>query len=222
MTKIVALLLICTFSFISLSLSNNNESNSTIKIEWVKNLVGDFGFHHEWSYPEGVFLNEFNQLSCDGLCPPEIERMLDSSGRILKDSIAPFYQQLDTTHQLHSLEGEAWCYEYAGTHFMNFSNKEGKEIIGKSLYNAATHVALEIKVIGNFCTPTLFLNAISSGLKHRFLLAEGSIQIDPFYFKKGVIKAIFNFKFDNDLQPSDQLFWKGKIYSTIIQEGVND
>ena len=29
-------------------------------------LTGDFSFKDNWSYPEGVYWNEFGQLSCEG------------------------------------------------------------------------------------------------------------------------------------------------------------
>ena len=32
-----------------------------ITIEWVDNLSGDFSFTNNWSYPEGVYKNEYGQ-----------------------------------------------------------------------------------------------------------------------------------------------------------------
>ena len=61
-----------------------------ILIKWVENLAGDFSFIKKWSYPEGVYKNEYGQLSCDGLCPPEIDAMKDSTGRIYADSLRAF------------------------------------------------------------------------------------------------------------------------------------
>lgn len=215
--KLSILLIICSWLVCS-SLSERIIESDPIKIEWVRNLNGDFGFHHEWSYPENVFLNDFGQLSCDGLCPAEIASMIDTTGRIIEDSLAAFYNLIDTTHQMHSLESEAWCYEYAGTNFMHFWRTNDKEIIGKSQCNAATHSLLELKINGNFCRPSIYLNSISRGFNYHFLCSEGTIQIDPFYFKKGVIKATFDFKFANPLNPSDHLYWKGKIFSIITRD----
>ena len=42
-----------------------------IEIKWVSNIKGDFSFNTKWSYSEGIYKNEFGQLSCHGFCPPE-------------------------------------------------------------------------------------------------------------------------------------------------------
>lgn len=211
---ILMLLLCCT---LCISSSTIEPEINSIKIEWVKNLVGDFGFHYEWSYKEGIYLNEYGELVCDGLCPSELEGMVDSYGKILKDSLNQYYSILDTTHQIHTLEGDAWSYEYSGTDFITFWQKDSKEIVGKSTCTIATHCSLEIMIIGNQCTPKLILNGVNSEKKHVFPLKEGEIKIDPFYFKKGVIKADFDFNFINTINPNQPLYWKGKIFSAILQ-----
>ena len=91
------------------------ESNSThkIKIEWTENLEGDFSFKEKWNYPEYVYKNRFGQLSCDGDCPIEIDRMKDESGKIYQDSLQAFYKVIDTTHIFHSLKSKNRMYEYS-------------------------------------------------------------------------------------------------------------
>jgi hypothetical protein len=89
-----------------------------VKVEWVKNLEGDFSFSHNWSYPFSVYLNEHGQLSCDGLCPPESDLMQDSTGRIYDDSLASFYKLIDNTHQFHTIECVAYCYNSGMVNFM--------------------------------------------------------------------------------------------------------
>ena len=37
-----------------------------IAVVWHKNVIGDFSFKDTWNYPEGVYLNQHGQLSCDG------------------------------------------------------------------------------------------------------------------------------------------------------------
>ena len=81
--------------FICCSLTNsNNERLETreIQITWADNLLGDFSFKENWEYLEGVYKNEFGQLSCDGFCPPETDQMKDKNGKIFEDSLAAFYQ----------------------------------------------------------------------------------------------------------------------------------
>jgi hypothetical protein len=74
-----------------------------IAIQWTDHLDGDFSFKDNWSYPEGIYRNEFGQLSCDGLCPPEIYEMKDENGRIRDEQLTVFYQLVDTIHQYHSI-----------------------------------------------------------------------------------------------------------------------
>lgn len=84
---------------------------------WREHLSDDFSFIEQWDYTEGVYQNEFGQLTCDGLCPPETDGMKDEKGMILVDSLTAFYQLVDTMHQFHTIQSDAWCYEWAGTNF---------------------------------------------------------------------------------------------------------
>lgn len=81
-------------------------SSTVITIKWADHLAGDFSFTNNWSYPEGVYKNEYGQLSCDGLCPPEIDAMKDSTGRIYEDSLQHSIKLLiqHTKHILFSLK----------------------------------------------------------------------------------------------------------------------
>jgi hypothetical protein len=94
-----------------------------INIEWSRNIEGDFSFAEKWSYPEGVYRNTYGQLGCDGFCPPEIDLMMDSTGLIYSDSLKAFYKLIDTTHLSHTIQCEAWCYEWAGTDFITARKK---------------------------------------------------------------------------------------------------
>ena len=108
--------IITVFLFFSqLSIFAQYPIGRKIKIQWVDNLPGDFSFSKKWDYPEGIYKNEFGQLSCDGICQEEVYAMMDSAGKIYKDSLAAFYKIVDTAHQYHSIKADAWCYEYAGT-----------------------------------------------------------------------------------------------------------
>ena len=51
-------------------------SSIPVLINWVDQLSGDFSFTKIWSYPEGIYKNEYGQISCDGFCPPEIDTMI--------------------------------------------------------------------------------------------------------------------------------------------------
>lgn len=113
-----------------------------IKIVWSENLKGDFSFKNQWNYPEGICKNKFGQLSCDGICPPGIDQMKDTLGKIYKDSLQAFYKIVDTTHIAHSFKSKNRMYEYSGTNFIEFEKQKNGKIKGESLTNVSTHSKL--------------------------------------------------------------------------------
>lgn len=192
-----------------------NERENWIKINWVKEIEGDFSFKDEWSYQIGVYLNKFGQLSCDGLCPPETYEMKDEEGRILDDSLTSFYRIIDTTHLFHSIQSEAWTYEWSGTDFIHFNSEEDQTILGWTEGTPGTHSGLNIKISGDSATSWIHYNSIMEYGEHTFQMENGSIDMDQQLFKKGIIKAKFNMTFINTLDPDKPLFWRGLIYTTI-------
>lgn len=186
-----------------------------ISIEWVDNIENDFSFNKKWSYPEGVYKNKFGQLSCDGICPPEIDRMKNAEGKIYTDSLNAFYEVVDTTHLFHSIKSEAWTYEWAGTDFMTFKKQADNLIIGESLCNVSTHSSLNIKIKNDSVIAWIDFNSIRDLGQHRFPMTHGQITLDKQLFDQGIIKAEFDLKFTNTLNPEKELYWKGLIYSKI-------
>lgn len=207
--------------FLTLSLAFQQKSADTsfqkIPIHWVTDLEGDFSFKEQWDYPEGVYHNSFGQLSCDGICPIEIESMKNSHGKIYEDSLPAFYQLVDTTHQFHSLSSETRQYEYFQCHLITFKELNG-EVIGQSENNISTHSRLHLQLQGDSCRAWVDFNSIRDLGEHIFPLAEGSISIDQTLFEKGIVKATFDFKFENTLDVDQALFWKGKMYSKIVAD----
>lgn len=187
----------------------------TLKIEWVKNMTDNFSFHHQWSYPEGVYQNEFGQLSCDGLCPPETDAMKDANGKIYPDSLARFYALVDTSHLPHSIQCEAHAFQWAGTHFIQLKKTESNTVEGQTACNVATHSSLHLTLDGNQLSAYIKLIRVTNGTNLIFPLTKGSIQVDKEYYKRGVIKAIFDLEFENTASATDPLFWRGKIYAPI-------
>nr|WP_321236733.1 hypothetical protein [uncultured Psychroserpens sp.] len=192
------------------------ESNNKIKIEWIENLEGDFSFKEKWSYPEGVYKNRHGQLSCDGICPIEIDRMKDGSGKIYKDSLEVFYKIIDTTHIFHSLKSENRMYEYSGTDLIEFKKLKNGIVKGKSINNVSTHSSLNIELQNDSCNVFVKFNSIRDLGINYFPLKNGIIKIDRALFENGIIKAVFDFKFVNTLESDKELFWKGKIYNKVI------
>lgn len=190
-----------------------------INISWTDSLFGDFTFKDNWDYPESVYTNQFGQLSCDGLCPPEIDRMRDKNGRIYDDSLAAFYQAVDTTHQFHSIQCDAWCYEWAGTNFATATRTSRDTVICFTQMNEGTHCSLNLIMANDKCSPTIVLNSIAApGETHTYLCKTGQIKIDQNFWNRGVIKAEFNFTFDHKENPTKEMYWKGKIYTTIYDK----
>ena len=209
--KSIVIILIC---LTILSFTKKDETR-WISIEWIESIENDFSFKEEWSYPEGVYKNKFGQLSCDGICPSEIDRMKDEEGRIYPDSLNAFYAIVDTNHMFHSIKSEAWTYEWAGTDFMTFHKQADNSILGQSSCNVATHSRLNIRIKNDSVSAWIDFNSITDIGKHIFPLKQGQIKIDKQLLENGVIKAEFDLKFINTLDIEREMYWKGWIYSKV-------
>jgi hypothetical protein len=212
-------ILLCIF-VVFISCYNNIKKSDfsdciSAKIEWRNEINEPFLFTRNWDYAEGIFKNEFGQLTCDGLCPREIDRMKDEQGMILKDSISSFYQFVDTSHQFHTIQCDAWCYEWAGTNYIDVVRNSGDTIILETRCDAATHSALVLEIVNGCCIPKIILNSIASPKEKVYFCRTGQIQIDQKLWDKGIIKAIFDFTFNNTDSQSQKMFWKGKMYLNL-------
>lgn len=217
-TKIAALLLLFLISISFKTIENETEFSDKIKIEWTENVLGDFSFKEKWSYQEGIFRNKHGQLSCDGICPEEIDRMKDEFGKIYEDSLKAFYKVIDTTHVFHSLQSVNRMYEYSGTDFIEFIILKNGIIRGQSLNNVSTHSSLILELENDSCHASVNFNSIRDLGEHNFPFKSGNIRIDRKLFQDGIIKAEFDLKFENTLEPNKELFWKGRIYKKIVTE----
>jgi len=202
-------------SLISCGITSNKKSNSEeITIKWVDNLPGDFSFKDNWSYPEGVYQNEFGQLSCDGICPQEIYNMMDKNGRIYQDSLESYYQLVDTTHLFHSIESNAWCYEWGGTDYITAQRINKDTVVCFTENNATTHSSLNLIITKNTVKPTIILNSISDSDIKIYKCKRGQMVIDEKLWNQGILKATFDFDFYHD-EDSNRMYWKGNIYVKI-------
>ena len=213
-----------TYTFLTIGLissfftfdKNEKVISGKIEISWLDRLTEDFSFTEKWDYPEGVYKNEFGQLSCDGLCPTEIDRMKDEYGKIYKDSLKAFYQLVDTTHQFHSIQSDAWTYEWAGTNFVTAIRKNADTTIVYTHKNVATHSSLILIITKDKCIPTIELNSVvrSTG-KKIYTCKSGRIEIDKNYWEKGILKTNFDFVFNHKENLNKPMYWKGKIFTSI-------
>ncbi|HEV8081144.1 MAG TPA: hypothetical protein VGP43_10545 [Chitinophagaceae bacterium] len=199
----------------SSSFSQTKKTATPVKIKWVLSVKGDFSFVKKWSYPEGVEVNEFGQLSCNGFCPPETEAMFDSTGKIAKDSLTAFYKIVDTSHQSYSIDCKAWCYEWAGADFIEVVRKSVDTTYCYTLLNAATHCSLQLNIAGANCFAIIELNSVVKEGNARYYCRNGYITIDKNLWKKGIMKAIFSFNFENKENPKKPIYWYGKIFTKI-------
>jgi hypothetical protein len=197
------------------SFGQSKKAITPIKINWVSSVKGDFSFTKKWSYPEGVELNEHGQLSCDGFCPPEAYAMIDSTGKICTDSLTAFYNIVDTSHQSYSIQCKAWCYEWAGTDFIEAIQKSADTIYCYTLLNAATHCSLQLNIVGDKCFAFIDLNSVVKGGSAKYNCTNGYITVDKSLWKKGIVKAIFSFNFEHKENPKKPIYWKGKFFTRI-------
>ena len=197
-------------------ISEKTQNQKEVQIQWVDDLAGDFSFQEIWSYPEGIFRNEFGQLVCDGICPPETENMKDEEGKIFTDSLLPYYKLIDTTHLFHSIHSEANAYEWAGTNFIKAKRINNDTIICFTHNNVSTHSSLNLILTQNTVAPTIILESITlPDEKKIFNCIGGEMIIDKKLWKTGILKATFDFHFNDSKNPNKPMYWKGKIYAKI-------
>ncbi len=220
--SILILIPILFYSFQFFHAKQTLNSDLSFEIEWVDKMEGDFTFTNKWSYPEGVYLNQFGQLSCDGFCPIEIDEMKDDQGKILKDSLEAFYEIIDTTHLFHSLKSESSTYEFGEANFISaIENANGKiRIISET--NIGIHSSLKIEIEqSKFSALIDFASIITSG-NHSFKMKKGNLQIDKSYWEKGILKGTFDLSFENTLEANKELFWRGKMFKEIEKKAKNN
>lgn len=190
--------------------------NENVKIQWVDDLQGDFSFTQKWSYDENIFLNQFGQLVCDGLCDEALDDMRDMNGRILDDSLNRYYQLVDTTHFYHSISSQAQCYEWVGTDFA-IAYRVGDTVRCYTLCNVATHSSLQLSIVNNECIPLIELNSVSPRGLQYFSYKSGNISVDSEMWKKGILKAEFDFTFNDPDNAEEAIWWKGRIYTKVAE-----
>lgn len=189
------------------------------EINWVKKLKGDFSFTQNWEFPMGVETKADGKAGCadGGFCPERCYGMLDSNGIVLKDSATIFYSLLDTTHIPFSIQCESSCSEFAGTNIVYAVKKTGRFRAVTST-DVATHCSLDLSMDEKFCVPTVYLNSITETGTTSYHYKKGELKIDKNEFNKNILKAEFDLEFYNQDDPTDIIFWRGKIHSPIQKQ----
>jgi hypothetical protein len=76
-----------------------------------------------------------------------------------------------------------------------------------------------LTIVKDKCITIIELNSVaSSSRKIIYACKSGQIEIDKNFWEKGILKANFDFVFDNKENPYKSMYWKGKIYTTIDKE----
>ncbi len=189
---------------------------SQVDFVWGDSIDANFSFAEEWDYPEGVYLNQWGQLSCDGFCPMEIDRMKDEQGQIFNDSLSAFYSIIDTTHRYFTHEGIVRTFEYGECNHALAKELNGK-IHVQTEVNVSTHTSLHIVFDSEVKLETEFkIYLIYNGIRNTkpivYLAQSGTLEISKKMFKEGIIKMSFDLKFDDTSNnPEFEQTWKGKI-----------
>ncbi len=196
---------------------SSNKEISKLKIEWVEEIESHYAFTNNWSYPEGIYLNRFGQLSCDGICPIEIDEMKGHEGRIKEESLKAFYEIIDTTHLFHSLESESNAPEFAGSNFIEIKSHNKEHIKISTSTNAGTHSSLSIEIDKSKFIAWINLYSITSIGNHKFKISKGNLIIDKKSWEQGILKAKFDLTFENTLKKIKlkTFYWKGRMLKKI-------
>lgn len=187
-----------------------DNSENRIKIEWVENINGDFSFNKKWSYRDGIYRTQNGELRLDsGMVPEEIAetitRKYDENNRIYKDSLTEYYKIVDTTHIYHSIKSVANVYESTVYDHFEFKRMENGVIKGETINNVSGYSHLHIKLDNDYCYAWNDLKSFKDLGNHIFDLKSGKILIDKPLFQKGIIKAEFDFIFNNTLEEKEKL-----------------
>jgi hypothetical protein len=182
-------------------------------IIFTKDLAGDFSYTEKWEYPLGVYINQHDQVSCDGFCPEGAWGFRDEEGKIYEDSLEAFYALVDTTHEFHSLNSQAHQYEWYNSDFMTFTKLEGYSYSGISAYDAGNHSRLHIEISGSYFKAYVDFNSVTSTPRTTFQLKSGILVLDEEAQSRGILKGKFDFTFKNTLDSEVPLTWKGTFYS---------
>ena len=198
--------------------------NSQIKRNWINELDDDFSFIRDWEYHEGIYMNQWGQLSCDGFCPEEIDPLTDDQGRIYDDSLTKFYSLVDTTHRYFSHEGFVQAYAYSECNHASAKKVDGKIHIETEM-NIATHTALHIIFDPNIEhkeNPLIRAYLIYYNIRAtdpvEYPALNGFINISPQKLDEGIIQMSFDLKFESDKDDEDLQYWEGKIYTPLLEE----
>jgi hypothetical protein len=203
-------------AFIPVQKKKSSTVKPFITITWVDNIPGDFSFTRQWNYHDNVFRNDYGELICDGDCPPYIYELQDSNSRVVKDSMKVYYERLDTSHQYHSMQCDAWTYGWSGTDYVDVIRISKDSLHCTSRSNPGTYSNMHLGINSLTCNPFIIFHSINMRVGTIVYPCNGGlIKIDRNLWNQGIMKAEFSFTYEHKEKPKQPMYWKGKIYAEI-------
>lgn len=179
-----------------------------LKITWVDSIHGDFSFT-EIPYEKTDFLHlSFPTIEEDSLFKARIARMRNDDNQIIQDSMETYLSLVDTSLHYSIYSEEVPYGGTQGTALMSFS--QIKSTIS-GVYGDIFGNSMNIVIENNTVSAWTVWNVINSQGAWNSVqpLAGGYINIDRNLYKKGIIKAEFDFSFESTQN------WKGLLYSKV-------
>lgn len=211
--KIITLtvLLVIAFTF------KAQDSIKKIPIQWINLDSINAEFTENWDYPEGIYINRWGQVGCDGFCPGEFYGLSDDQGKIKEENLELAYSILDTTHEHYSLECKARAYQFGESNYIrNVGVGDLIQLVTSTSASTHTQFILNLTHPENYITTYIYFNSIvSDSAPTSFLANDGWIKVDPNEYAKGIFIAQFSFTYYNHLEPEEELFWSGTIYTSL-------
>ena len=193
---------------------------SQVELTWVDSINDDFSFTEEWDYQEGIYVNMWGQLSCDGFCPREADRMKDGEGRIFDDSLDAFYAVIDTAHRYFTHESKVRAYSYGESHHVIVEERAGKLLLRTEMNMMAQstlHLEIDLNADGKeqLNAYTIYYS-LSDQPPRKFKVNSGRIEIDQLAYNQGVLKLKFDLEFESEQWDDEGLqTWAGKVLVEI-------
>ena len=193
---------------------------SQVELVWVDSIDADFSFTEDWDYEEGIYVNQWGQLSCDGFCPRAADAMKDDHGRIFDDSLAAFYAIIDTTHRYFTHESTARVYSYGESHYVTLEERGGRLFLRTEMNmmaQSSLHLEINLNADGaEQFDAYLIYYSLSDQPPRKFALVSGSIEISNLAYNNGMVKLEFDLEFESEKWDTEGLqTWNGKVLVEI-------
>ena len=170
---------------------------SEIQIRWVDDLPGDFSFRDNWSYPERADTTR-------------LFHSMESEGENNK-----WTSPLRFSTMREGLQPDEFRMVRFRADFISVERIHQDTVICFAMNRDSS--CLSLVIAENTVSATMESNgkAPSSG-KIFYYCSKGKMAIDKNLWEQGILKATFDFRFDDkETAPYGHTYWRGKIYTEI-------